>query len=79
VEMNRCVGCHLIVDYQAVELEERGEFFKPSDISLSPGLKKIGIELDEPKGLVMKSGPGLKEGDLIAGLNESEVVTFADL
>jgi hypothetical protein len=79
VETNRCVECHLIADYQAVELEELGEFFKPRDMYLSPDLKEVGIELDVPRGLVVKSGPGLKEGDLITGLNGSEVLTFADL
>ena len=79
VQENNCVECHLIADFHAIDLEAAGKLSKPQDMYKSPDLKKIGIYLDIPRGLVIKKAPGLETGDLITNLNGIEVLTFADL
>jgi len=79
VQQNRCVECHLIADYQAIEFEELGNLFKPRDLYQSPDIKNLGIELVIKEGLVVKKTPGLLPNDLITHINDNEVLTFADL
>lgn len=83
IKKNNCVECHLIADYQAIELEKRGLLNKIQDMYLSPDIKTIGIELNIPKGLIINSATGaardLKEGDLITAIDQVSVLTFADL
>lgn len=85
VQTNRCVECHLVADYQSLEIEKSGKLNKPRDLFVSPDLKKLGIHLDVPKGLIIKNSTGaaaaagVKLGDLITKLNGVDVLTFADL
>jgi len=81
----RCVECHLIGDLQNVQRERDGTLDKLSQMYRSPDLKTIGIELDVPKGLVIKQASGaalkagIKNGDRISSFNQTTVWTFGDL
>lgn len=85
VSRGRCVECHMIGDYQAAQLELDGNLDKAKLMFPSPDLKKLGIELDVPKGLLvdavsgMAEAAGLQPGDTIAGFEEHKVYTFGDL
>ena len=80
-----CVECHLIGDFQNIHREKDGTLDKLRDMFRSPDVKTIGIQLDVPKGLVVKEAQGavqsagMKPGDRIAALNGTPVWTFGDL
>ena len=82
---NQCVECHLIGDFQNLQREQAGTFDKLTYLFRSPDIKTLGIELDVPKGLVVKDArgaaqaAGMKPGDRIAALNGTLVWTFGDL
>jgi hypothetical protein len=82
---NQCVECHLVGDYQNLQREKDGRLDKLTQLYRSPDIKTLGIQLDVPKGLVVKEvhGPvqaaGMKPGDRIEALNGTPVWTFADL
>ena len=82
---NACVECHLIGDFQNLVKEQNGTLDKLRDLYRSPDIKTIGIQLDVPKGLVVKAAQGavatagMKAGDRIAALNGTPVWTFGDL
>jgi serine protease Do len=82
---NQCVECHLIGDFQNLQRERDGTLDKLMHLYRSPDIKTLGIQLDVPKGLVVKEASGaaqaagMKPGDRIAGLNGTPVWTFADL
>lgn len=81
---NACVECHLIGDFQLIHREQDGTLDKITHMFRSPDVKTIGIQLDVPKGLVVKEAQGavqaagMKSGDRIAALNGTSVWTFAD-
>lgn len=81
----RCVECHLVGDYELQELERAGTLDRAERMYRSPDIRTLGIELDVPKGLVVKetSGPvaqaGMRAGDRIAAVNGTPVLTFGDL
>lgn len=81
----RCTECHLIADYQAQEAERAGTLDKRREMYRSPDIRTIGIELDVPKGLVVKEATdaakraGMKPGDVIVGVNGTPTLTFGDL
>lgn len=85
VNWGRCVECHLIRDYELLELEYNGEIDPLEDIYRYPDVRRIGIVLDVPKGLVVKeatgaaAAAGVRAGDLITALEGQTVYTFADL
>ena len=87
VEMDRgrCVECHMIGDYAAVDKELAGTLDKPRDMFRSPDIRDIGIHLDVPRGLVVERADGaareagLRSGDRIVGLDGARVLTFGDL
>ena len=87
VEMDRgrCVECHMIGDYAAVDKELAGTLDKPRDMFRSPDIRDIGIHLDVPRGLVVERADGaareagLRPGDRIVGLDGARVLTFGDL
>jgi hypothetical protein len=80
-----CVECHLIGDFQNIQREQEGTLDKLVHLYRSPDIKTIGIELDVPKGLVVKeakgavAAAGMKPGDRIAALDGASVTTFGDL
>jgi len=80
-----CVECHLIGDFQNMQREMDGTLDKRSQLYRSPDIKTIGIELDVPKGLVVKEArgavvaAGMRAGDRIAALDGAPVWTFGDL
>jgi hypothetical protein len=80
-----CVECHLIGDFQNIQRELEGKLDKPTHLYRSPDIKTIGIELDVPKGLVVKeargavAAAGMKTGDRIAAIEGTPVITFGDL
>jgi len=82
---NQCVECHLIGDFQNLQREQEGTLDKLTHLFRSPDIKTLGIELDVPKGLVVKEArgavqaAGMKPGDRIAALNGTPVWTFGDL
>jgi hypothetical protein len=82
---NNCVECHLIGDFENVHREEDGTLDKPAHMYRSPDVRTLGIHLDVPKGLVVKSvdgaaqSAGVKPGDRIAAVSGTAVWTFADL
>ena len=81
----RCVECHLIGDLQNVQRERDGTLDKVSQMYRSPNLKTIGVQLDVPKGLVVKEATGaaleagMQAGDHISSFNGIKVWTFGDL
>lgn len=80
-----CVECHLIADYQNLQRELDGTLDRVRDMYRSPDIKKIGIHLDVPAGLVVKeaegavANAGMRAGDQITHLNGTRVRTFGDL
>jgi S1-C subfamily serine protease len=80
-----CVECHLIGDFQNIQREQEGKLDKLTHLYRSPDIKTIGIELDVPKGLVVKEArgavavAGMKAGDRIVAIEGTPVVTFGDL
>jgi hypothetical protein len=81
---NNCVECHLIGDFQNLHREKDGTLDKLIHLYRSPDIKTLGIQLDVPKGLVVKQvsepaqAAGMKPGDRIAALNGMPVWTFGD-
>ena len=81
---NQCVECHLIGDYQNLQREQNGTLDKLTHLYRSPDIKTLGIQLDVPKGLVVKEvqgaaqAAGMKAGDRIEALNGRPVWTFGD-
>jgi hypothetical protein len=82
---NNCVECHLIGDFQNIHREQDGKLDKLNHLYRSPDIRRLGIELDVPKGLVVKEvrdtaeAAGMKAGDRITALNGIPVWTFGDL
>jgi hypothetical protein len=80
-----CVECHLIGDFQNIQREQDGTLDKLTHLYRSPDIKTIGIQLDVPKGLVVKEAQGaalaagMKAGDRITALDGTAVWTFGDL
>lgn len=85
VDAGRCVECHLVGDYKLLEKERWGTLDKLTDMFVYPDIKRIGIELDIPKGLLVKvatgagAEAGMEAGDLIERINGEPVLTFGDL
>ncbi len=81
----RCVECHLIGDLEYVQRERDGTLDKLRDLYRAPEIKKLGIQLDIPKGLRVAAATGaaaaagMKVGDIIRAVNGAEVWTFGDL
>lgn len=84
VGRGRCVECHLIGDLENVQRELDGTLDKLRDLHRAPDIRKLGIELDVPKGLGIASTSGaageagLRSGDVIRRLNGIDVWTFGD-
>ena len=85
MDRGRCIECHMIGDYQAVDKEIAGTLDKRSDMFRTPDIRDIGIHLDIPKGLVVErsTGPaaaaGLEPGDRIAAAAGTDVLAYGDL
>jgi len=85
ISRNACVECHLIGDYLNVHREQDGKLDKLAHMYRSPDIRTLGIELDVPKGLVVKevrdavAAAGMIAGDRIAAINGTPVWTFGDL
>ncbi|MCG8600862.1 MAG: thioredoxin family protein [Verrucomicrobiales bacterium] len=81
----RCTECHLIADYSMQEKELAGLLDPITDLYRSPDIRKLGLHLDIPRGLVLAkvdgaaSAAGLMAGDAIVELNGIAVRTFGDL
>lgn len=81
---NQCVECHLIGDFQLVHREQTGTLNKLTDMFRWPDIRTLGIELDVPKGLIVKNtrtpaqAAGIKANDRIAAINKNPVWTFGD-
>ena len=81
----RCVECHLIGDLQNVQRERDGTLDKLKHLFRAPEIKRIGIELDVPKGLRVAKATGsvadagMLAGDEIRAVNGVDVWTFGDL
>ena len=82
---NQCVECHLIGDFDLVHKEQIGTLDKVTQMYRWPDIRALGIELDVPKGLVVKEAKdaaltaGMKPGDVIAKVNGTPVWTYGDL
>jgi hypothetical protein len=82
---NQCVECHLIGDFQLMHREQTGVLNKLTDMYRWPDIRAIGVDLDIPKGLVVREAKdavqaaGMQPGDRIAALNGTPVWTFGDL
>jgi serine protease Do len=80
-----CVECHLVGDFQNIQREQEGTLDKLTHLYRSPDIKTLGIELEIPKGLVVKNvtgavaTAGMKPGDRITALEGTPVITFGDL
>ena len=85
ISRNACVECHLIGDYLNVHREQDGKLDKLTHMYRSPDIRTLGIELDVPKGLVVKevrgsaTAAGMQPGDRITSINGTLVWTFGDL
>ena len=81
----QCVECHLVQDFQNMHKELDGTLDTLTDLYKSPDIKTLGIFLDVPLGLVVRSAKGaaiaagMQSGDRITALNGTPVYTFADL
>ena len=81
----QCVECHLIGDYLLIHKEQTGKIDRIADMYRWPDIRAIGVELDIPKGLVVKAAKdvvgsaGMKAGDRIASVNGTPVWTYGDL
>jgi hypothetical protein len=81
----QCVECHLIGDFGNIQRERDGVLDKLTHLYRSPDIKTIGIELDVPKGLVVKeakgavAAAGMRAGDRIVTWNGTPVYTFGDV
>lgn len=84
-DRRRCVECHLIGDFQNIQREQDGVLDKLVHLYRSPDIKTIGVQLDVPKGLVVKeargavAAAGMQPGDRIAVWNGVPVWTFGDV
>lgn len=84
-KQNACVECHLIGDFQNLHREKDGTLDKLVHLFRSPDIRTIGIELDVPKGLMVKAASGaaqaagLRAGDRITKWEGDTVWTFGDL
>src|SRR5260370_10024820 len=82
---HQCVECHLIGDFQNLQREQNGTLDKLTHLYRSPDIKTLGIQMDVPRGLVVKeaqgaaAAAGMKAGDRIAKINGTAVWTFGDL
>ena len=82
---NRCVECHHIAHFQTTFAEKNGTLIKKRDMFRYPEFERLGIQIDIPKGLIIKETSsvaeqaGLLSGDLIQSLNHHRVLTVADL
>lgn len=80
-----CVECHLIGDFQNIQREQEGKLDKLTHLYRSPDIKTLGIQLDVPKGLVIKEArdsvlaAGMRAGDRIVAWNGTPVWTFGDV
>jgi hypothetical protein len=80
-----CVECHLIGDFLNLQREQQGKLDKLAHLYRSPDITTLGIQLEVPKGLVVKEvrgsveAAGMKSGDRIAQLDGTPVWTFGDL
>ncbi len=85
VKWGRCVECHLIDDYDLREMEITGKIDRVRDMYRFPDLRRIGIQINLPKGLEVEeaTGPaessGMAPGDLIVEIAGVPVFTLADL
>ena len=85
LDRGRCVECHMIGDYAAVDKELAGTLDKPRDMFRSPDVRDVGIHLDVPRGLVVERADGaareagLRSGDRIVGVEGTRVLAFGDL
>ncbi len=85
IGMGRCVECHLIDDYQLLEKEAAGTLDKVQDMFSYPDIRRIGIHLDIPKGLVLERAEGavavagMQAGDRIVAMQSTRLFTFGDL
>ena len=70
ISRNACVECHLIGDYLNVHREQDGKLDKLTHMYRSPDIRTLGIELDVPKGLVVKEVRGAGCG----GRNEAREI-----
>ena len=74
IARNNCVECHLIGDYQNIHREQNGKLDKLAHLYRPPDIMTLGIQLDVPKGLVVKEvrdaaeAAGMKPGDRITRL-----------
>ena len=82
---NACVECHLIGDFQNLHREKDGTLDKLVHLFRSPDIRTLGVDLDVPKGLLVKqvsgqaSAAGMQAGDVIRKWEGDTVWTFADL
>ncbi len=80
-----CVECHHIADYLAQHLESTGKLDKKRSMFAFPDIRNLGIELDVPKGLVVRNASGaaatagMKGNDRIRAIEGVPVITFGDL
>ncbi len=85
IQRGRCVECHLIGDLENVQRERDGTLDKLVHLYRVPEIKRIGIELDVPRGLRVAKATGsvaiagMQPGDEIRELNGVGVWTFGDL
>lgn len=85
IETGRCTECHLIADYSMQEKDLAGLLEPITDLYRSPDIKKLGLHLDIPKGLLLESTSGaaaevgFQAGDTIIAFNGKRVLTFGDL
>lgn len=84
IQRGRCVECHLVADLEYVQREREGSLDRIAHLYRAPEIRKIGIELDIPRGLRVAKATGrvadagMLDGDEIRAVNGVDVWTFAD-
>ena len=82
---NRCVECHHIAHFETTVAEKYGKLIKKRDMFRYPEFERLGIEIDIPRGLIIRetssaaAQAGLLPGDLIQSVNNHPILTVADL
>ena len=81
----RCVECHLIADFRNQQRELDGIGDRRAYMYRSPDIKRVGIRLDVPRGLIVgeasgaAAAAGVRAEDLITHIEDERVYTFGDL
>lgn len=85
IAKKKCVHCHHLGGANTILLQSQNKLDRSKDLWVYPDIKRLGVELDPKKGLVLADAEGaskdagLKKKDEITKLEGTPVYTFGDL